>query len=124
MTLGNRITFTPLDVQLAKVVLGSLFFILIIMLFLRGSEQPGKIIFFAMAAGTYGAFYPTLFLKAKTKQRMKALQKGMPDFFDMVNVSIEAGMGLDAALTKVARQMKGRLWPEEFLQTIDEMRLR
>lgn len=119
---GNPYQLTPLDVQLAKVVLGSLFFVLILILFLRESEQPGKIIFFAIVAGGFGAFYPTLFLKSKTKERMKSLQKGMPDFFDMVNVSIEAGMGLDAALSKVAKQMKGPL-AEEFLQTIDEMRL-
>ena len=46
----------------------------------------------------------------------------MPDFFDIVNLSIEAGMGLDAALLKVCKQTKGPL-SEEFLQTLEDMKL-
>ena len=46
----------------------------------------------------------------------------MPDFFDIVNLSIEAGMGLDAALLKVCKQTKGPL-SDEFLQTLEDMSL-
>jgi tight adherence protein C len=46
----------------------------------------------------------------------------MADFFDMTNLAIEAGMGLDQALSKVCKQMKGPL-SEEFLTTLEDMKL-
>ena len=46
----------------------------------------------------------------------------MPEFFDIVNLSIEAGMGLDTTILKVCKQTKGPL-SEEFLQTLEDMKL-
>ncbi len=119
---GNPFHLTPADFQLTKVVFGSIFFFLIMFMFLPGSNEPGKVIVLAIVGGLFGALYPSFYINTKKKQRVIAIQKEMPDFFDMVNVSIEAGMGLDAALSKVSKQMNGPL-SVEFVRTIDEMRL-
>lgn len=65
---------------------------------------------------------PLFYLSKKRTQRIKEIDRSMADFFDMVNVLLEAGMGLDAALAEVSLQSKGSL-AEEFFRTLDDMKL-
>lgn len=65
---------------------------------------------------------PIFYLGKKTKARIKQIDKAMPDFFDTVNLLLEAGMGLDLALADVSRKMKGPL-ADEFVRTIEDMKL-
>ncbi|GAX91526.1 type II secretion system F family protein [Effusibacillus lacus] len=119
---GYPFQLTPADFKLLQLMLGAGFFLLILLLFLPLSKDIGRIFIFAVVGGTFGMMYPNYYLNAKRKQRTVAIQKAMSDFFDMVNVSIEAGMGLDAAIAKVCKRMEGPL-SVEFLRTLDEMKL-
>ncbi len=65
---------------------------------------------------------PIFYLGKKKTARVKAINLSMPDFFDTVNLLLEAGMGLDLALAEVSRKIKGPL-SEEFLQTLEDMKL-
>lgn len=67
-------------------------------------------------------YYLSFYLSTIIKKRRHEVQKTMADFFDMVNLSIEAGMGLDASIQRVCHQTKGAL-SDEFLQTLEDIKL-
>jgi len=121
MAAGYPFKWTAVDVRMMQGILGLLFFF-ISLLFISSGEDRGQVFLLALLSGGLGAMYPTYYLQMKKKQRVAAIEKAMPDFFDIVNVSIEAGLGLDAALLKVCKEMKGPL-SDEFLQGIDKMKL-
>lgn len=57
--------------------------------------------FFAL---TFGMFLPDLFLFFKTRSRHESIFHGLPDMLDLMVVCVEAGLGLDAAMVKVAEE--------------------
>jgi tight adherence protein C len=48
-----------------------------------------------------GFFFPTLWLKSKIDKRQKEIRKAMPDALDLLTICVEAGLGFDAAMSKV-----------------------
>ncbi|KUO78863.1 MAG: hypothetical protein APF81_18300 [Desulfosporosinus sp. BRH_c37] len=69
-----------------------------------------------------GYLFPNSWLKAKAKQRQKEIQHKLPDVLDLLTVSVEAGLGFDAALLKVVEKQKGVL-AEEFLRVLQEIKM-
>ncbi|OLN33635.1 Type II/IV secretion system protein TadC, associated with Flp pilus assembly [Desulfosporosinus metallidurans] len=69
-----------------------------------------------------GYMFPNSWLKAKVKQRQKEIIKTLPDVLDLLTVSVEAGLGFDAALLKVVEKQKGVL-AEEFLRVLQEIKM-
>jgi tight adherence protein C len=65
---------------------------------------------------------PIFYLGKKKTARIKEVNKSMADFFDTVNLLLEAGLGLDLALAEVSTKTKGPI-SEEFLQTLEDMKL-
>ena len=61
----------------------------------------------AAAFGVVGLMAPNWVLGFLRKRYVKALQKGLPDAMDMLVVCAEAGLGLDSAVERVAREMAG-----------------
>jgi tight adherence protein C len=55
--------------------------------------------------GGMGYVLPTLFLRTRIKRRQKEMQKALPDALDMLVVSVEAGLGLNQALVRVAEEI-------------------
>jgi tight adherence protein C len=73
--------------------------------------------------GVGGAFVlPDYYLSMKTKSRKEELVAQMPDVLDLLTVSVEAGLGFDAAVAKVCERMRGPL-VEEFRIVLHEMRI-
>lgn len=56
-----------------------------------------------------GLLLPNLILNGKIRDRQKSILKTMPDVMDLLTVSVEAGLGFDAALSKVVEKMPGTL---------------
>ena len=52
-----------------------------------------------------GYYLPDLFLHSKTSQRRTAFTEGFPDAMDLLVVCVEAGLGLDAAIQRVGREL-------------------
>lgn len=52
---------------------------------------------------------PRSWLSFRAKKRQKQVQKSLPDALDLIVVCVEAGLGLDAALAKVAEETQGPL---------------
>ncbi|MBO8172220.1 MAG: type II secretion system F family protein [Bacillaceae bacterium] len=121
---GYPFNWNPVDFRLTQIFLGLTFFLVIFLLFVPVSDdaRAGRVVLLSVVAGLFGFLYPKYYLEAKKKQRVKAIERGMPDFFDMLNLSIEAGMGLDGAIARVCRQLQGPL-SEEFLRTLEDMKL-
>ncbi len=69
-----------------------------------------------------GYIFPDSWLKAKAKQRQKEIQHTLPDVLDLLTVSVEAGLGFDAALLKVVEKQKGVL-AEEFMRVLQEIKM-
>jgi tight adherence protein C len=77
---------------------------------------------FAVCFGLGGFLLPDMFVNSKIAERREQIQAALPDALDLLAVSVEAGLGFDAALSKLAAYMKGPLI-EEFALTLNEMRL-
>ncbi|HEX9807087.1 MAG TPA: type II secretion system F family protein [Alteraurantiacibacter sp.] len=74
----------------------------------------------AVIAGYKG---PDVFLKNKISKRTLAIRKGLPDALDLLVICAEAGLTVDAAFNRVAREL-GRAYPElgeEFALTAIEL---
>ncbi len=56
-------------------------------------------------AALAGLYLPALFVRAKADRRKEAIVNGFPDCLDLMLVCVEAGLGLEAALDRVGREM-------------------
>lgn len=59
----------------------------------------------AMLMAVFGWAAPEVFVKNLADKRRKAMQKGLPDAIDLMVICAEAGLSLDAALSRVAREI-------------------
>jgi tight adherence protein C len=68
---------------------------------------------YAVTAGTLVGSYkaPDLWLNNKVKKRSDAVRKGLPDALDLLVICAEAGLTVDAAFGRVAKEL-GKAYPE------------
>ncbi len=52
-----------------------------------------------------GFFAPAWWLKRKVTARMHEIEDSFPNALDLIQISVEAGLGFDAAMTRVANEM-------------------
>lgn len=71
------------------------------------SDPPGlfKLYLVSAGLGLLGLVMPNLFLQAKADRRQTAIVNAFPDSLDLMLVCVEAGLGLEAALDRVGREM-------------------
>jgi len=84
---------------------------------------PFKRAGFTMGALLLGYKAPDLFVQNKRTKRTHAIRKGLPDALDLLVICAEAGLTVDAAFSRVAREL-GRAYPElgeEFALTSIEL---
>jgi tight adherence protein C len=75
-------------------------------------------------AAAFGLYAPALFVQAKADRRNEAMVNEFPDCLDLMLVCVEAGLGLEAALDRVAREMVASHPLVSQLLAIATMRLR
>jgi len=80
---------------------------------------------YGLVAGSFILAYkaPDLFLNNKIKKRSDAIRKGLPDALDLLVICAEAGLTVDSAFARVAREL-GKAYPElgdEFTLTAIEL---
>jgi tight adherence protein C len=80
---------------------------------------------YGIVAGTFVFAYkfPDIYLKNKITKRSDAIRKGLPDALDLLVICAEAGLTVDSAFHRVAREL-GRAYPElgdEFTLTAIEL---
>lgn len=81
-----------------------------------------KAVMFAAGAALLGFVLPVMFLSSRIRRRQDLIVKSMPDALDLLTVCVEAGLGFDQAMAKVAEK-----WENEvslgFERVLAEIRL-
>ena len=75
-----------------------------------------------IAVTVVGFFSPNLYLYQKAHDRSRRLQRDLPDAIDLLTISVESGLGFDAAVQQVARNTDGPL-AEELSRVLREMQI-
>jgi tight adherence protein C len=83
---------------------------------------PAGGLFFALVGGAIGFVGPEFWLGRQIRGRAEAMVLQLPDALDLLTISVEAGLGFDAALAKVVEKMDGPL-VAEFRQALAEIRM-
>jgi tight adherence protein C len=103
-------------------VLGSIVFAIIFtILFLALMGFPVGIMF-GIGGLAVGFLAPEFWLGRKIRARQMDMILQLPDALDLLTISVEAGLGFDAALAKVVEKMEGPL-VNEFRQALAEIRM-
>ena len=71
-----------------------------------GTSSTMELLFKVMAVALAANYLPNLVLGLATRGRRREIFENFPDAADLMLVCVEAGMGLDAAITKVTEEIK------------------
>ena len=113
LNLGGFLTVTAVS--------AGLFFVLGFSLVVAaggGFQANGLLVLVVL--GTVGLVLPYFWLLNRIRRRQTIITKGLPDSFDLVTTCVEAGLGLDAALARVAEKVEGP-FAEELSRTLREV---
>ncbi|MGI6332256.1 MAG: type II secretion system F family protein [Zhaonellaceae bacterium] len=86
--------------------------------YLRGARN----IFLPLGFGFLGYYLPKFYLKQRRAERIKTLEKELPQVLDLLTVCVEAGLGFDAALSKVVEKSRSLL-AQEFRRVLQEIKI-
>ena len=88
------------------------------------AEPDSESALYTIVAMIVGFYAPSMWLDSRGKQRQQAIERSLPDALDILVTCVEAGLGLDAALNRIASEsgMAGDILQAELLQTSREMR--
>jgi tight adherence protein C len=76
----------------------------------------------AVALAAAGFYLPDLLVYNAGTKRQQSMAKSLADAMDLLTISVEAGLGFDAALAQVARHTEGPL-AGEFMRVLQEMQI-
>lgn len=75
-----------------------------------------------IVGASLGAVFPFLRLYSKIRQRKRHIRRQLPEFLDLLCVSVQAGLSFDAAVSKILSRMHGDLI-SEFERVLNDMSL-
>ena len=88
---------------------------------LRLVGAPGALsLLFAIGLPVIGWFAPDGLLSGRADRRQTAIRRSLPDTLDQVTISVEAGLGFEAAVARAGRSGSGPL-AEELLRTLQDV---
>lgn len=76
----------------------------------------------SLAIGGLGFYYPMLWLNRQIARRKKEILKTLPDALDLLVICVEAGLGFDAAMQRVAERWNNELG-RAFARVLQEIAL-
>lgn len=85
-----------------------------------GPAALGRSILGAIVVAVLGFYAPDLWLRSRISSRQLEIRRTLPDMLDMLTISVEAGMGFDAAVAKITGSRPGAL-SEEFARMLQEI---
>jgi tight adherence protein C len=116
--LATRISSAQFLAGKAALALGGVIFALA----LGATKAPLAALVLAPMLGAVGFLLPGVILTLLTRARRERIRTELPDALDLLAVSVEAGLGLDAAIVKLTEHMEGAL-VDEFALALGEMRI-
>lgn len=74
---------------------------------LSANEPPSflKLYIIGSLLALLGLYLPNIFVQAKADRRREAIVHGFPDCLDLLLVCVESGLGIEAAMDRVGREM-------------------
>lgn len=84
--------------------------------------HPMQKIFMILLGAILGAGVPFAMLNSAIRNRQKAIRKQLPEFLDILCVSVQAGLSFDGAVGKMTKRMHGPLI-EEFKRAQNDVAL-
>lgn len=78
-------------------------------------------ILITIAGAIFGAYFPFFILNRKIKKRQKMFRRQLPEFLDLLCVSVQAGLSFDGAVSKITARMRGEL-SEEFMHMQEDIK--
>lgn len=108
--------FVVLQILISLVLL---FLVLMLCLFIQ-LNPPVLILIFALSGFAFGFIIPNFWLSKQVTKRKSLISKTLPNTLDLLQVSMEAGLGFDLSLSKVVEKAKGPL-ALEFKKALEEM---
>lgn len=98
-------------------------FAVLAFLLMTVAKQPVLFRVGGLALGlVLGFLFPAMWLGSKIRRRQAEIIKALPDALDLLTICVEAGLGLDSAMAKVAEKWDNEL-SRAFGRVIQEMRL-
>jgi tight adherence protein C len=123
---GYQAPHAPRVYTLIRLVLVIVLPISVLVFFWMTGSTPGmiKLYFSLVVAAVLGLYAPTLFIRAKADRRQRELINAFPDALDLMLVCVEAGLGLEAAFSRVGMEMTTShpLLAEQFGSVVLELR--
>ena len=103
---------------LAGILTAAIFFLLL------GFGDAGTLVRIGLTVvmGILGYYLPILWLRYRIRSRQSELMRALPDGLDMLNICVGAGLGFDAALTRIGERWRTAL-ADEFNRVVIEIRL-
>ncbi len=102
---GLRGESTPVTFLASKSILAVTLAVLALLGGLGGGHDAMKVFGMTAFAAGLGFMLPDLWLTLAKRARAEKITCGMPDCLDLMVVSVEAGLGLDAAIQRVGQEM-------------------
>jgi tight adherence protein C len=102
------------------IVFGGL--ILLFFVLLKVKTSAGIRFLLVIGGAVVGFIYPNLYLSQRIARRQKGVRRAMPDALDLLTICVEAGLGFDAAMQKVAEKWTSDL-SLAFARVIQEIQL-
>jgi tight adherence protein C len=79
----------------------------VMIIIVSGASVSAMTLGLAGAVVLIGFYLPFYLIGSRSKARQNTIVKSLPDAFDLITTCVEAGLGLDAALARVAEKVKG-----------------
>jgi len=119
---GNPNNLTVADFMGIKGLVAALLAGLGLVIGFLGNTGFFAMVLMVVVLGTIGFLLPDFWLGSKVRQRRHHLLRALPDAIDLLSISVEAGLGFDAALNRLVEKTQNEL-AYEFGRVIAEMRI-
>lgn len=95
----------------------------LLVLFTLVSDDGSRVKWLVGIALTVACFFaPDAIVNRRAQERQLKIQQELPDVLDQVSISVEAGLGFEAAFARIGERRTGPL-ADEIVRTVQDMRL-
>lgn len=79
----------------------------VLLAYSSGGDPPSflKVYLVGSILALLGLYLPNIYVRAKADRRKEAIVNGFPDSLDLLLICVESGLGLEAAMDRVGREM-------------------
>ena len=107
----------------AKICLGVAGLLVYTLYGIVGHKAITNIFSVSALLGVFGFVLPDLVLHMRTRRREVEMTNTLPDVLDLMMVCVEAGLGFDAAVTRITEQWPGAKAKAPLIDELDRMQL-